>query len=198
MSCLHSNFCIFITEQLVNRSIMKTYIIKNIIILSIFGLFSCLSFSQEATADGNFWDRVRYGGNIGANFGNNFTSVLIAPQAIYQVNQFVGVGLGLNYSYSERDLNRFDDFTSTIAGGSVIAIGQPIDFLQLSADFEYLRVNRNFRERSLNDDYWVPALFLGAGYQQGNFVLGARYDVLFNDRRSIYANGIQPFVRVLF
>lgn len=198
MSCLHSNFCIFITEQLVNRSIMKTYIIKNIIILSFFSLFSCLSFSQQATTDGNFWDRVRYGGNIGANFGNNFTSVLIAPQAIYQVNQFVGVGLGLNYSYSERDLNRFDDFTSTIAGGSVIAIGQPIDFLQLSADFEYLRVNRNFRERSLNDDYWVPALFLGGGYQQGNFVLGARYDVLFNDRRSIYANGIQPFVRVLF
>lgn len=177
---------------------MKNYIIKNFIILSTFALFSCFSFSQQTTTDGDFWDRVRFGGNIGANFGNNFTSILIAPQAIYQVNQFVGVGLGLNYSYSERDLNRFDDFTSTIAGGSVIAIAQPIDFLQLSADFEYLNVNRNFRQTSLNDEYWVPALFLGAGYQQGNFVIGARYDVLFNDRRSVYANGIQPFVRILF
>ena len=177
---------------------MKSYTIKTIIILSIFSMFSCYSFSQQNTSDGNFWDRVRYGGNLGANFGNNFTSVLIAPQAIYQINQFVGVGLGLNYSYSERDLNRFDDFTSTIAGGSVIAISQPIDFLQISADFEYLNVNRNFRETTLNDEYWVPALFLGAGYQQGNFVIGARYDVLFNDRRSVYANGIQPFVRVLF
>lgn len=176
---------------------MKINSIKNIAIFSLFGLFCCISFSQQNT-DGSFWNRVRYGGNIGANFGNNFSSVLIAPQAIYQVNPYVGLGLGLNYSYSERDLNRFDDFTSTIVGGSLIAIGQPIDFLQISADFEYLRVNRNFRERSLNDEYWVPALFLGAGYQQGNFVVGARYDVLFNDRRSIYANGIQPFVRLLF
>lgn len=176
---------------------MKIISIKKLVIFSIFILFCCISFSQQ-NADGKFWDRVRFGGNIGANFGNNFSSVLIAPQAIYQVNPYVGLGLGLNYSYSERDLNRFDDFTSTIVGGSLIAIGQPIDFLQLSADFEYLRVNRNFRERSLNDEYWVPALFLGAGYQQGNFVVGARYDVLFNDRRSIYSNGIQPFVRLSF
>jgi long-subunit fatty acid transport protein len=176
---------------------MKTYSLKNISIISVFGLFCCLSFSQQLQ-ESKFWDRVLFGGNIGANFGNNFSSVLIAPQAIYQVNEYIGLGVGLNYSYSERDLNRFDDFKSTIAGGSFIALAQPIDFLQVSADFEYLNVNRNFADSSFDDNYWVPAFFLGAGYQQGNFVIGARYDVLFNERRSVYQNGIQPFIRVLF
>jgi len=161
-------------------------------------LFFYQSHGQQQKTRSEFWNNVRFGGNVGANFGNNFSSVLIAPQAIYGVNEDLGVGLGLNYSYSERDLNRFDDFTSTIAGGSVIAIANPIDFLQVSADFEYLNVNRNFRDNRLNDNYWVPALFLGAGYRQDNFVIGARYDVLFNERRSVFQNGLQPFVRVLF
>lgn len=177
---------------------MKNSLTLRIVIISAFGLFFCESHSQQLDMRTSFWDNVRFGGNVGANFGNNFSSVLIAPQAIYQVNNNIGIGLGLNYSYSERDFNRPTDFTSTIAGGSIIAIANPIDFLQLSADFEYLNVNRNFAESSFNDNYWVPALFLGGGYRQGNFVIGARYDVLFNDRRSVFQNGLQPFVRVLF
>ncbi len=177
---------------------MKNTSTLSIAIFLILSLFFYQSHGQQDDTKSNFWENVRFGGNVGANFGNNFNSILIAPQAIYQVNDNVGVGAGLNYSYSERDLNRFDDFKSTIAGASLIAIASPIDLLQVSADFEYLNVNRNFADSSFDDNYWVPALFLGAGYRQGNFVIGARYDVLFNDRRSVYANGIQPFVRVLF
>jgi hypothetical protein len=177
---------------------MKIVLLKTNVITVIFCLVCYLSFSQQQPQGSDFWQRVRFGGNIGASFGNNFTSVLIAPQAVYQVNPLIAIGTGLNYSYTERDINSFDDFTSTIVGASLITIAQPLDFLQLSADFEYLNVNRNFRDTSLNDQYWVPALFLGAGYGQGNVVVGARYDVLYNDRRSVYINGIQPFVRVLF
>lgn len=177
---------------------MKNSSHLSIAIFLVCSLFFYQSYGQQQETKSKFWKNVRFGGNVGMNFGNNFTSILIAPQAIYQVNNSVGVGVGLNYSYSERDLNRFDDFTSTIAGGSLIAIANPIDFLQVSADLEYLNVNRNFADSSFNDNYWVPALFLGAGYRQRNIVIGARYDVLFNDRRSVYQNGIQPFVRVLF
>lgn len=177
---------------------MKNSSTLSVAIFLFFGLFFYQSYGQQDDSQSKFWENVRFGGNIGANFGNNYTSIIIAPQAIYQINNNVGVGVGLNYSYSERDLNQFDDFKSTIVGGSLIAIASPIDFLQLSADFEYLNVNRNFSNSSFDDNYWVPALFLGAGYQQGNFVIGARYDVLFNDRRSVYQNGIQPFVRILF
>lgn len=177
---------------------MKNTSTLSITIFLVCSLFFYQSNGQQDKQGSNFWNNVRFGGNVGANFGNNFTSILIAPQAIYKVNNTVGLGVGLNYSYSERDLNRFDDFKSTVAGGSLIAIASPIDYLQVSADFEYLNVNRNFADASFDDNYWIPALFLGAGYRQGNFVIGARYDVLYDNERSIYNNGIQPFVRVLF
>lgn len=152
------------------------------------------------TNEPNFWDNVLFGGNLGVNFGNDFTSVFVAPQAIYKVQPNLGVGVGLNYSYSRlnTDNPRILDYKSNIIGGGFIGIFNPIDFLQASFDFEMLNVNRNFDDRSLDDNYWVPALFLGAGYRQGNFVIGARYDVLYDDQRSVYNNGIQPFVRVLF
>ncbi|WP_124978887.1 alpha-ketoglutarate decarboxylase [Nonlabens xiamenensis] len=179
---------------------MKSYSVKNLAIFLIFILFSCFSFSQQDPGS-DFWKRVRFGGNLGASFGNNFSSVIVAPQAIYQFNPFFGLGVGLNYSYSEFNPPRNSSLIgskSNIAGGSLIALGSPVDFLQLSADFEYLNVNRNFDEPAFDDEYWVPALFLGAGYRQGNVIFGARYDVLFDRDRSVYNNGIQPFVRVLF
>lgn len=179
---------------------MRTKPYTNIAILIICSLFFCTSYSQQqttSTSKSDFWSKVRFGGNVGANFGR-FTNLIIAPQAIYQLNPNVGIGAGLNYSYVERDFNDGADFKSNIAGFNLIGIANPIQFLQVSADFEYLNVNQNFDNRAFDREFWVPALFLGAGYRQGNFVVGARYDVLFNDNRSVYQQGIQPFVRVLF
>ena len=162
-----------------------------------------ISICKAQTAPENnsrFWDQVSFGGNLGANFGNDFSTIIVAPQAVYSVNEFVGIGGGLTYSYSELDTNSPNilDYTSNIYGGSIIGLFNPIRELQASFDFEMLNVNRNFEDRRLDDNFWVPALFLGAGYRQGNFVIGARYDILYNDNRSIFDNAIQPFVRVLF
>ena len=159
------------------------------------------SYGQTPPRQETFWQNVRFGGNIGLNFGNQFTNIVVAPQAVYQFSPQIGLGAGLNYSYIKQNFNDgfSADFKSTIIGGSLIGIANPIEFLQVSADLEYLHVNRNFEDPIFRDDsYWVPALFLGAGYRQDNFVIGARYDVLFNEGRSVFNNGIQPFVRVLF
>jgi len=183
---------------------MNNFFSKNLTISTLFGMLIIFS-AQAQTSSTDFWQRVRYGGNLGLNFSTGYTAVQIAPQAIYQVNPYVGLGLGLNGSYVKRNFdnrNRFNDnldFTSTILGGSVIGIAQPIPEIQLSTDFELLNVNRDFEDNSFRDDnYWVPALFLGAGYTNGPVTIGARYDVLFDENRSVYRNGIQPFVRVLF
>jgi hypothetical protein len=161
----------------------------------------CESYGQPQSQQDSFWQNVRFGGNIGLNFGNQFTNIVVAPQAVYQFSPQIGLGAGLNYSYIKQNFNDgfSADFKSTILGGSLIGIANPVEFLQVSADLEYLHVNRNFEDPSFRDDsYWVPALFLGAGYRQDNFVIGARYDVLYDRNRSVYQNGIQPFVRVLF
>ena len=139
------------------------------------------------------------------NFSTGYTAIQIAPQAIYQLNPMLGIGAGLNASYVKRNFNRSNgfndplDFSSSILGGSVIGIFQPIREIQLSSDFELLNVNRNFEDdQFLDDNYWVPALFIGAGYANGPLVIGVRYDVLYDEDRSVYRNGLQPFVRVLF
>lgn len=180
---------------------MKNCYWKLFIILLILSMPFCKSYGQPQSQQDSFLENVRFGGNIGLNFGNQFTNIVVAPQAVYQFSSKIGLGAGLNYSYIKQNFNDgfSANFKSTILGGSLIGISNPVEFLQVSADLEYLHVNRNFEEPIFRDDsYWVPALFLGAGYRQDNFVIGARYDVLYDRNLSVYQNGIQPFVRVLF
>jgi hypothetical protein len=180
------------------------YLTNTTIVLLMSALSCTIGQAQSNTAD--FWSQIRYGGNLGLSFATGYTAIQLSPQKIYQVNPYVGVGLGLNGSYVKRNFDRRNgfandnlDFSSTILGGSIIGIANPIREIQLSADFEYLNVNQDFEDPIFRDEnYWVPALFLGAGYVNGAVTIGARYDVLYNDGRSLYRNGIQPFVRVLF
>jgi hypothetical protein len=77
----------------------------------------------------------------------------------------------------------------------------PIRQIQISAEFEQLYVNRKYEGvlRDLkNDNYFSPAIFLGIGYQTQNVTIGARYNLLFNNEKSVYADAIVPFVRIYF
>ncbi|MBT8304505.1 MAG: alpha-ketoglutarate decarboxylase [Bacteroidia bacterium] len=171
---------------------------KKSILLIVFILFYALSFSQSGPDNqkSDFWNNVRFGGGVGLSFGDGFFSGTLAPTAIYQVSNNVGLGIGLNGTYNTRR----DLYKSTILGGSAMALYDPLNELQVSAEFEELNVNRKY-ESNLNlqdDNYWYPALFLGAGYRAGNVIFGIRYDVLYDEDRSIYADPWIPFVRVFF
>jgi hypothetical protein len=166
---------------------------KNMIV--IFMLMTSLSFSQQKT-NTDFWNNVRFGGGLGLNFGNGFSSITIAPSAIYEFNNTVALGVGLNATFN----NQKSVSKSTILGGSVIGLFNVIRELQLSAEFEQLNVDRNFNiNLNIEDEnYWVPALFIGAGYRSGNVTFGIRYDVLYNEEQSIYLDPWMPFVRFFF
>ncbi len=160
-------------------------------------VLSCTFFSataQERQSD--FWNHVRFGGGIGLSFGNGFFSGTLAPSAIYSFNDQFSVGFGLNGTYNSLENN----YNSTIIGVSFISLFNVIPEIQLSTEFEQLNVNRKYDARvSLPDEtYWYPALFLGAGYSSRNVTFGIRFDVLYDDQRSIYANPWAPFVRVYF
>ncbi|SDB59097.1 hypothetical protein SAMN03097699_2380 [Flavobacteriaceae bacterium MAR_2010_188] len=143
-----------------------------------------------------FWNDVRFGGGIGLSFGNGFFSGTLAPSAIYQFNRYVALGVGLNGTYNSSK----NYYKSTIFGGSVLGLFNPLREVQLSAEFEELKVNRNWETRTGIEDqkYWYPALFLGAGYNTGSITVGIRYDVLYKKEKSIYADSWAPFVRVYF
>ncbi|EDP97279.1 alpha-ketoglutarate decarboxylase [Kordia algicida OT-1] len=143
----------------------------------------------------DFWRNVRFGGGLGLGFANGVFSATVAPSAIYDFNSQFAAGVSLNYTYFNDD----DFFKSTIVGGSFIGLFNPLPEIQLSSEFEYLHVSRNFEDPIFEDDnYWQPAVFFGVGYTTNNITVGVRYNVLHDDDKSIYADALVPFFRVYF
>ncbi len=161
----------------------------------IVALFSKTASAQALNSTTNFWDNVRFGGGFGLGFGNDTFNASISPNAIYQVNNQLAIGSGLNLNYS-----KFRDSKLVAYGASVLSYYSILPSIQLSAEFEQLRINRKFELDGANieDNYWNPALFLGIGYANRNITFGVRYDVLYKENKSIYSNAFMPFVRVYF
>lgn len=168
--------------------------IKKFLLLLCLGILS--SMDMQSQDESKFWDQVRFGGGLGMSFGDDFFSATLAPSAIYQFNSQFSLGVGLNGTYSSLKNN----YKSTVLGGSVLSLYNVIPEIQLSAEFEQLNVSRNYDDRLNFEDenYWYPALFVGGGYQTNNITIGIRYDVLYDDEKSIYANAWAPFIRVYF
>jgi hypothetical protein len=168
---------------------------KTYLIVFVFFNFSLVSFSQNLDNTSDFWNHVRFGGGIGLSFGDGFFSGTISPTGIYDFNSKFSAGVGLNATYNKQD----NFFKSTIFGASIIGLFNPIQELQLSAEFEQLNVSRKFEDSVFkSENYWYPALFMGIGYGNGNVTFGIRYDLLYSREKSIYADPYMPFVRVFF
>ena len=179
----------------------KNFVMNLTFLLTFVFLFGIKSeiFAQESTqmkTKSDFWNHVQFGGGLGLGVGNGYADIMVAPSAIYNFNQFVSAGLGVQYNYvKQRDL-----YKANMYGGSMIALFNPIEEIQISTELEQLRVNRTFNDSFGNDtqDFWNTALYLGAGYRTNNVTIGVRYDVLHDDNKSIYSEAFMPFVRVYF
>lgn len=168
-------------------------------ILVLFLVFSAIAQAQEITKTGRseFWNRVHFGGGIGASFGSGYTDVMLAPGAIYDFNAYFSGGIGLQGSY----VHVRDSYDSWLYGGSLIGLFMPMPQLQLSAELEQLRVNSEYDlvdSPNIRDNFWNTALFVGAGYRSNNVTVGIRYNVLHDDDRRVYSDAWMPFVRVYF
>ncbi len=167
-----------------------------VLVLSI--LFSLQkSYSQ----DNLFWSNVRFGGNLGIGFSNNTFNAVVAPSAIYEFNEWFSAGLGFSFGYSSFENNRFNEkWKSFTYGGSVITLFHPLPELQISVEFEEMGVHRTIQieNQKITNDYWYPALFFGSAYRVGFVSVGLKYDVLYDDKKSIYGSAYIPFVRVFF
>lgn len=168
-------------------------------LLIILFLLCTPSWSQEreSTVEAQpnpFWQQVRFGGSIGLGFGNGYFNGAIAPSAIYDFNRTFSAGIGLTGAYAKQN-----NWKATSLGGSIIGMLRPIRELQISAEYEQLNINRRYELVGANrkDQYWVPALYLGIGYNTGPVVTGVRYDVL-HSQKSFHSSAFMPFVSVYF
>lgn len=153
-----------------------------------------------------FTKKWRFGGGLGLGFGSGYTDIMIAPSAIYQINEYFAAGVGLQGSYinSKNRGYYYSDikqYQSWIYGGSLIALANPIPLLQLSAELEQLRVNTTYTYRDgdrWDNNFWNTALFLGIGYHNGPVTIGIRYNVLYKEKDMVYGSAYMPFVRIYF
>ena len=163
---------------------------KNIFFLICLS-FCSLSFSQNET-DSDFWDNVRFGGGLGLGFGNNTTTFAISPTAIYDFNEKVSLGVSVGYQYSKQN-----DFKSNVYNIGVLSLYNPFEGIQLSLEFDQLFINQRFGLDTYS--YTVPSLNVGAAYRVSrNVSFGVRYDVLYDQTKSVFASPISPIVRIFF
>ncbi|MCB6060704.1 conserved hypothetical protein [Flavobacterium psychrophilum] len=171
---------------------------KKQLLLVVFSV-SLSGFSQDfnnVRSKSGFWKKVQIGGGLGLNVGGGFTNIAIAPSAIYNINDYFSLGVGLQGSYVSVKSN-YDSF---IYGGSLIGLIHPIEQIQLSVELEELRVNTTFESsfRVPSRDFWNTGLFLGAGYRANNVTIGARYNVLYHANDNVYNDAFMPFIRFYF
>ena len=154
-------------------------------------VFICSSTVYAQKSD--FWDYVQFGGGFSLGFGNNQTTIGISPSAIYNFDNGFALGTGLSYLYSE-----INDFSTNVYGGSLISLYQiPTVNIQLSSEFDYYFANQqNINGASINTNF--PALHLGVAYNQGRFAVGIRYDVLYDENKSVFASPFSPVIRFYF
>lgn len=178
-----------------NQPFTKNY---NKIIVLVFLLFYGLPSQAQVEVKkqkSQFWQHVHFGGGIGLSFGSNYFSGTLAPSAIYRFNEKFSTGAGLSVSYGKEKYV----YENIILGTSILALYNVIPQLQISTEFEQLYVNRDFENPIyIDDSYWYPGLYIGAGFSTGPVTMGIRFDVLYDSERSIYGNAYNPFVRVYF
>lgn len=188
---------------------MKRISVISILRIPLLAMALCFSVAANAqqtdNAGNGFWDHVQFGGGLGLSIGTGYTDIMVAPGAIYNFNEYVALGVGLQGSYvkvrGDFASDELNNYQSWIYGGSLIGLFNPIAEIQLSAELEQLRVNTTFNFNDapdFKDNFWNTALYLGAGYRFENVTIGARYNVLFDEDKSVYSEAFMPFVRVYF
>lgn len=155
-------------------------------------LFVLLSFCFFTTqAQQNFsWENVNYGGAITLGIGSQ-TTIGFAPNALYNFENGLCAGLGVGYLYSS-----FRDFTTSAFSFSIISLYQTPYKFQLSAEFDQYFANQKDSFGTYSSNF--PALHLGVAYRFGKFAIGIRYDVLYDENKSIFASPISPVTRFYF
>lgn len=148
--------------------------------------------AYEATP---WYEKISYGGNVGAAFGSGYSSVLVQPLVFYRLRPKTMVGTGVTYYYWSYKAILQNGQTKTIsdnAYGFNLFARQTI-FDPVFAHVEWNPMNFTFYDRFSGDEkrIWKNSLYMGGGIQQrisdrGGFYIMLLYDVLWDKNRSFY------------
>src|SRR5437868_11908620 len=90
----------------------------------IFVLMFLLPFIAHAQEQPkkSFGDRIYFGGNVGLNFGTNFTEVELSPLMGYKITDRFSVGVGGTYIYFKEKIPQYNfSYETSIYGANIFA-----------------------------------------------------------------------------
>jgi hypothetical protein len=173
-------------------------------LLYIFVLIFIFAFtSDDAKAQkGLSWDKLVFGGNFGAGFSNQESSVAISPSVGYRFTEKLTIGTGLIYQYYAIKFPGFN-FKFNNYGTRFYSTYQLTDFLIGHAEYETLNLEYiNFNSAGIPDGTsrrTINSMLVGGGYRQ---MLGRNSVVdlmlLYNLTETIYTPYSNPIIRVGF
>ena len=178
---------------------MKTNkIILKLLIFIVVGMFGEKGFSQSIEIDSvtKVQKRLKFGCGFGLSFVGG-TNVNLSPNLTYKVSNKVSFGGGLQGSYSS--IKNYQN--TTTFGANVLGIYNPIKKISTLIEFAELRVATETETPQGNskNNYWDSALFIGAGINiTSKILIGAKYNVLYDENESVYTSALIPFVNITF
>ena len=136
-------------------------------------------------------ERVYFGGNLGAQFGN-YTMINVAPLVGFKINQKWSVGSQITYSYIKINNLSFQDH---IYGGSLFT--RYFIFKNFFAHTEYEALNGNWK--GTGERFNVNSLFVGGGYlYKFSNRAGLGISAIFNVLPSTYSPYRNPIINAGF
>lgn len=181
---------------------------KCLSLLVVFVSVSMPGFSQRYISEVDktpFADRVYFGGNFSASFGE-VKHVDLSPLAGYMINKKLSSGIGLTYLYESATFNFGGGTSSQIKArsyGSRLFVRYNLSELLFSyAEYERINIPQFDFYYNERGRLWVPSLYLGGGFmkffkEKRGFGITLLYD-LFKNNKAFNSSGITTRLSFVF
>jgi len=136
---------------------------KRLIICVLYSFCTVICFSQTTQQQPPKFDinKLEFGGNFGLSFGNNATSIVIAPQVGYMLDPRFSAGIGVNYSYYRYSPDSYYTSNLNYMGFNVYGRVKPVNTIVLQIQPEVYRMWGSSYGSSVSQ--LVSTLLVGGG-----------------------------------
>jgi len=168
---------------------------KRLIIYVLYSLSVGVCFSQAPSEQASKFDigKLEFGGNFGLSFGNNASSVVIAPQVGYLIDPHFSAGIGVNYSYYRYSSNSNTGTSLNYMGFNVYGRVKPVQSILLQIQPEIYRVWGSSSGSSISQ--LISTLLVGGGV---TLPLGSRGGIMMMLYYDLVQNAYSPYGNRIF
>lgn len=154
---------------------------------------SNVSSPQESQSTSDFLERLRFGGNMGLSFSENFTYLNLSPRVYYLATEKLWLGTGMTFIWTKYDLNPPPYDEQFVWGFNLSSQYMLVGPLFLQAEYEPLSFEGYKVDNGQivgKERFWAHGLMLGGGVAQqagrGMVFMSVMYNVLWVDEYNSY------------